>query len=188
MVLLHVWVPLNDVFVTLTNLEPVDDSQLILVDPSTGKYKFKTRPTGTSASVTIRNIVTQVGTTGMVKLTSMYFNDATAEISMRYIIPAGNITAVQANTTYYIFATDPGKNDTNNNNKIGEFKTNRNSYVNNAQFEISSDNVSKLTDGFVYIRYSAGSGNNRKYYVAKVLLTDLMKDGGCNISSEFKQK
>ena len=184
-------VPSNDVFVTLTNLEPVGNSQLTLVDASTGKYKFNTRPTGNSASVTLRNTVAQVGTTGTVKLSSLYFNDATANISMRYIIPNNNIYTGRNNTTYYIFATDPGRQN-NNNGNIGSFKTN-NQGKNNAQFEILSTNISKLKDGYVYIRYSVTSGSGWQqtttYYVAKVLLSDLMKEGGYVINSdEFKQK
>ena len=76
--------PSNDVFVTLTNLEPaVDDNQLILVDESTGKYKFITRPTGTSATINLSNIVTVVGTVGTVKLSSDYFTTSEATISVR---------------------------------------------------------------------------------------------------------
>lgn len=180
-------VPSNDVFVTLTNLEPKDNTLLTLVDESKGLYKFITRPTGTSATINLRNTVAQIGTTGTVKLSSLYFEDETAEISMRYVIPQGNIDTGRTNTTYYIFADDPEK-QSNNNGNIGDFTTNRYSTKNNSQFEIESDNVSKLKDGYVYIRYYTGNGNNRKYYVAKVLLTDLVKDGGCDISEKFIQK
>ena len=106
---------------------------------------------------------------------------------MRYIIPAGNINTGRNNTDYYIFATDPGTQ--NNNGNIGYFTTN-NQGKNNAQFEITSDNVNKLTDGYVYIRYSTTTSgmfgqSTTTYYVAKVLLTDLVKDGGCDISGKF---
>lgn len=185
--------PSNDVFVTLTNLEPKDNSVLTLVDASTGKYKFITRPTGTSASIVLRNTVTEAGSVGTVELSSLYFNDATASINvqeLRYIIPQGNITTGRNNTTYYIFASDPGETS-NNNGNIGRFTTN-NQGKNNAQIEIDPDDVGKLTDGFVYIRYSVTSGSyfwqTTTYYVAKVLLSDLMKDGGCNISRNFVEK
>lgn len=76
-------VPSYDVFVTLTNLVPADtETKLELVDANTGKYKFKTRPTGTSASITLKNTATEAGT-GTVKLTSLYFNNAEESIDIK---------------------------------------------------------------------------------------------------------
>ena len=82
-------VPSNDVYVTLTNLVPADDeTQLELVDVNIGKYKFKTRPTGTSASITLKNTATEAGT-GTVKLTSLYFNNAEESIDIKLNVFSG---------------------------------------------------------------------------------------------------
>lgn len=162
--------------VTLVGLLPDADDKLIPLGGNTysynptnvGKQKFYLKTIdNTQASVTLEA-----------------YQFMTESRRMRYIIPAGNINTGRNNTTYYIFATDPGT-QTNNNGNIGNFTT-TNQGKNDAQFEITSDNVNKLTDGYVYIRYSVRSGWQQTYYVAKVLLTDLVKDGGCDISGKFK--
>lgn len=166
--------------VTLVGLTSDSDEKLISLGGNTYSYYPTTTGTQTLYLKTIDN------TQASVTLEAYQF--ITESRRMRYIIPAGNINTGRNNTTYYIFATDPGT-QTNNNGNIGNFKTNSQG-KNNAQFEITSDNVNKLTDGYVYIRYSTTTSgmfgqSTTTYYVAKVLLTDLVKDGGCDISGKF---
>ena len=178
-------VPSSDVFVTLTNLIPAD-GQLKLVDEGTGKYKFQTTPTGKSATIKLRNTTDQVVTAGMVKLSSIGFDDATASIPMRFVISQGKIYTGENNKEFYIFASDPGT-QSNNNGNIGSFTTNNQGY-NNADFVIDAANVS---EGYVYIRYSVREWfivYYDVYYVAKVRLEDLIDVNGCDISNDFERQ
>ena len=181
--------PSNDVFVTLTNLVPADD-KLTPVDANTGKYKFKTRPTGTSASITLKNTVSQAGTVGTVKLSSLYFNDATASISMRYIIPGDNIylsdtDIPNSNTTFTLYTSDPGSSWNPSGGSFGTFDASRNGSVND--IEITSDVYETIqnNDGIFYVRFRTGGIWDSRYYVAEVKLEELLKGP---VTLDFKQQ
>lgn len=180
--------PSNDVFVTLTNLVPADD-KLTPVDANTGKYKFKTRPTGTSASIMLKNTVSQAGTVGTVKLSSLYFNDATASISMRYIIPGVNIDLSDAdipnsNTTFTLYTSDPGSSR-NPSGSFGTFNASRNGSVND--IEISSDVYETIQNkgGIFYVRFRTWNNYSYIYYVAEVKLKDLLEG---QVTFDFKSQ
>ena len=165
--------PLNDVFVTLTNLVPVDESILTLVDASTGRYKFKTRPTGTSASITLKNTVSQAGAVGTVKLSSVYFDDAETSINvLKNFIPAGNIyTNSSTSRTYYLYATNPGKTSASS---MKSFTTTNRGYSNPSDITLETTEINAIMNeeekGYFYVRYQSGN----KYYVAKVDLVTVL--------------
>ncbi|MBR4974920.1 MAG: hypothetical protein IKY60_04975, partial [Bacteroidales bacterium] len=169
--------PTNDVFVTLTNLEPANNETLELVDVNTGKYKFKKRPTGTSASVDLRNTKTQAGTVGTVMLSSLYFDDATANIFMGCIIPAGHIQVgnVTQEITLYVSYSDLWNNDPLDISFIPkEINNNR---QNEVDIVISAENYQRIMDDgndTIYLRYSTGSGWGTTYYLASVSLSKLL--------------
>lgn len=168
--------PSNDVFVTLTNLVPAnDETQLEEVGENTGKYKFKTRPTGTSASIKLRNTATAAGTTGTVQLTSLYFDDATANISTGYVIPAGYIKVGSVSQQITLYFDEPGWMNSNNQSLGISFTPtgSENKYNGNA-IEISAENYQKIMqdgDDTIYLRYSTGLWS---YYIASVSLSKLL--------------
>ena len=168
-------VPSSDVYVTLTNLVPADNRILTEVGTNTGKYKFITRPTGTSPTITLRNTVTQAGTVGTVKLSSLGFNDATATISMKYIIPGAHIKLTDSdipnsNTEFTLYTSDPGK-EWWPSGEIDSFTSKKNGTV--SDIELTSDQYETIKNngGKFYVRFI---NSNWTFYVAEVDLNTIM--------------
>ena len=167
--------PTNDVFVTLTNLEPADtETKLELVDVNTGKYKFITRPTDTSASIVLRNTVTEAGSVGTVELSSLYFNDATASIQVNYFIPGSNMKLTDTDipnydTDFTLYTNNPG-NSWYPSGSFGNFKASRNGTI--GDIEISSDiyDTIQQNGGVFYVRF----WSSNRFYVASVNLNSVM--------------
>ena len=129
----------------------------------------------------LKNTVSQAGTVGTVKLSSLYFDEEAASISsMSYNIPQGNIVIPKDNNgygrTYYLYATHPGKSNSVSN--IGSFTTKSNTYTNSSSIELSPEAVNAILNeeekGYFYVRYQRSS--NKDYYVAKVKLEDVLNE------------
>ena len=177
-------VPKQDVTVALTYLTPAAGSPLIFEKELNGVSYYKlSRPDNVDNAFELNLKNTAVGVEGKVQLSTLYFTDAENTLNIMYRIPAGRIkVGNQGNgITFYLYTYDPERNWSTG-NSIASFTASNGS--NGSDIAIQPDKYQEIQEngGWVYVQYRTGSGGNRKYYVAKVLLSDLMKTGGATLN------
>ncbi len=169
------------VTVTLGNLEPAEsETRLNYIDVVDGKARYSFNPSQTTETL---HLTTSLGESVNVSLSAYHFIDATSSSWKATIaIPAqsikvGNNSNISnySNTTFTLYTTDPGsRNDPGS--SIGTFTARRNG-SNSASIELSVEKYNEIVSngGNIYVRFTTGLGNyNRKYFVAKVSLSDLI--------------
>lgn len=170
------------VTVALKYLEPHEnETRMTYVGVVDDMACYRFNPTSTTE--TLKLINTEVEVEAMVKLSAFHFEDASAKLESTFVIPKGNIQVGNQgnNINFYLYTYDPGK-DWSTGNSIAQFTA---SYggSNNAAIDVTNHySAIKENGGYIYVQYRTGYSYNRRYYVAKVLLSDLMKTGGAMLN------
>ena len=166
-----------DVTVTLYGLEPNNDSKLTYVktnEDDSKQYKYTPSSTGNQTfnlKTTIENGQASV------KLEAGYYNTAqkALNVSMRYVIPAGNIKVGNVTQEITLYVSEPDW--WGNNQSLGISFTptgNNNNKQNGEAIEISAENYQRIMeDGndTIYLRYSTSVWT---YYITSISLSKLL--------------
>lgn len=192
------------VTVALENLEPYNDknnannpeneTRLTFIEVVDGKALYSFNPT--SNTETLHLMTASAGVPAVsVTFSAYHFEDVSASLFGRIYIPAGNIQGLTGNYTYYLYSKDPGRTQnpgntiggTNNNNKDNGIISVSDG-VNSADIDLTSELYKTIMegDGNVYVRYttttSTGWWQTTNYYIATVLLSDLMDEDGATLN------
>lgn len=164
--------------VGLSNLAPAEDeTRLINVGVEDGIAYYNFNPEQTTE--TLKLINTATGVEAKVTLSAHQFEDASASLSSKIVIPAGNIKLTHQNLSsnerdYEIYIKDPKTyNNTSTNSPIASFRARRGG-SNPQAIEISAEQYQQIQDGWIYIKHIRWSST----YYARIKLEDLLRDGG----------
>lgn len=182
-------VPKQDVTVALTYLTPAAGSPLIFEKELNGVSYYKLpRPNNVDNAFELNLKNTAVGVEGKVQLSTLYFTDAENTLNIMYRIPSGRIKVGNQgnNINFYLYTYDPERNWSTT-NSIAYF-TASNGGSNGDNIDIEPDEYQEIqaNGGWVYVQYRTGNSGNRRYYVAKVLLDELLNGTADNL--DFDQK
>lgn len=165
------------IIVTLENLMGAEDEgklkdSEILAD---GKVRYKFEPTDEDATLHLET-TTANATSAKVTLSAYHFEDASASLVDKIIIPAGRILVGNRgnNIQFYLYTNNPGRN-WQTGNSFGEF-TASNGGSNPQDIDVP-DTYKDIPEDkrYVYVQYRIWGGRNYRYYVAEVMLKDLLE-------------
>ena len=165
------------IIVTLENLTKADDEvRLNYISAADGKSLWKFNPTQTSENLKLKT-TTANATRASVSLSAYHFEDASASLVSRIVIPAGHIQVGDRGNgiTFYLYTYNPGRN-WETGNSFSHFDAS-NGGSNPEDIDVTDKYIDIPEDErYVYVQYRTSIYNYwYTYYVAKVKLEDLLK-------------
>ena len=166
------------IIVTLENLEKADD-RLEYFGAADGKSFWKFNPTQTYENLRLKT-TTANATRASVSLSAYHFEDASASLVSRIVIPAGHIQVGDRGNgiTFYLYTYNPGRN-WQEENIFSNFTAN-NGGSNPEDIDVTDKYIDIPEDErYVYVQYRIEGSyfgyTYYTYYVAKVKLEELLK-------------
>jgi hypothetical protein len=163
------------VTVALSGLEPAnDETRLTYVGVVDGKAGYSFNPSDLTETLKLKT--TDINLTSVeVALSAYHFEDASASLVDKIIIPAGHINVGSSedigskNRTYNLYTQNPGTNGKIKN--FGSFTGNKKA-SNPTSITLTSQQYQEIIDngGYIYVRFQRSSG----YYIGKVSLSDVL--------------